>query len=149
MGEQVYKTLYRYMKPVVYDENTYIIRQGEPLDMMLFVTRGIVWAFESGSNSSPARIEAGDFFGNELLESLLSVSSLTNTGIPVATCNAKSHTKVEGFALLAADLDRILVTYWLNFPAETPAKERLAILSVQQLRNRNRNRRANNNHKHV
>ncbi|GMN44233.1 hypothetical protein TIFTF001_013432 [Ficus carica] len=51
MDEKVYNTIYSYLKPVVYQENSFIIRKGEPLDLMLFITQGVVWSF--GSSSSP------------------------------------------------------------------------------------------------
>lgn len=67
MDEKVYNTIYGYLKPVVYQENSFIIWKGEPLDLMLFITQGVVRSF--GSSSSPMeRLERGDYYGIELLE---------------------------------------------------------------------------------
>ncbi|KAH7538187.1 hypothetical protein FEM48_Zijuj03G0172300 [Ziziphus jujuba var. spinosa] len=63
------------LKPVVYSEHSYIIRKEEPLDLMLFITQGVVWSYaakndDNGSNygfTSFKRLERGDYYGEELL----------------------------------------------------------------------------------
>ncbi|KAL5568235.1 hypothetical protein UlMin_024810 [Ulmus minor] len=97
-----YEIICKYLKPVTYSENTYIIRKGEPLDMIVFITQGIVWSF---NETSMQRLQKGDYFGNELLEWELENSKSFST-VPRSPKNVKAHTKVEAFALKAANLEQ-------------------------------------------
>ena len=87
---------------MTYSENTYIIRNGEPLDMIFFITQGIVWSFDETSMEG---LQKSDYFGNELLEWELENTKSFST-IPRSPKNLKAHTKVEAFALKAADLEQ-------------------------------------------
>ncbi|KAF4380233.1 hypothetical protein F8388_024526 [Cannabis sativa] len=99
-------------KPVTYSEKSYIVRKGEPLDMVLFITQGVVWTF--GSSTTPTnRLQKGDFYGNELVEWQLSSTSYND--FPISTANLKSHTKVEAFTLMAIDLEHVLSSCWSKF----------------------------------
>ncbi|KAL5568128.1 hypothetical protein UlMin_024703 [Ulmus minor] len=106
-----YETICKFLKPVTYSENTYIIRKGEPLDMMLFITQGIAWSFDETSMED---LQKGVYLGNELLEwkskELLerkSKDSISYSNFPISTKNVKAHTKVEAFALKAASLEQL------------------------------------------
>ncbi|KAL5568136.1 hypothetical protein UlMin_024711 [Ulmus minor] len=99
-----YEIICKNLKPVTYSESTYIIRKGEPLDIMLFITQGIVWSF---NEESMQRLQKGDYFGNELLEWELENSKSFLT-VPRSTKNIKAHTKVEAFALKAANLEQAI-----------------------------------------
>ncbi|PON50124.1 cGMP-dependent kinase [Parasponia andersonii] len=108
------ETICKYLKPVIYPENSYIIQQGEPLDLMFFITDGIAWKYSSfnsvgnfRANTSP--IQKGDFYGNEeLLEWASNCNSLSN--IPISTINVKVHSKVEALALTVKDLRNLVFT---------------------------------------
>ena len=97
------------LKPVIYPEKSYIIRQGEPLDSMFVVTEGIAWTYEARINhgetsaaSAASCLVKGDFYGDkELREWTLNNTSLSN--IPISTTNVKAHTNVEALALMAKD----------------------------------------------
>ncbi|XP_041010064.1 cyclic nucleotide-gated ion channel 1-like [Juglans microcarpa x Juglans regia] len=103
------------LRPVYYNERTYIVREGEPLDAMIFITQGIVWNFTTSVRAtdgtvslSAGCIESGHFFGEELLDwgfGGCSIPSLSNP--PVSTKTFKTHTKVEAFALMAKDLQTL------------------------------------------
>ena len=131
-NEQLLQMICDHLKPVYYNEQSYIVREGEPLDAMLFITQGIVWSFTSGNgegtvSSKPQCIEKGHFFGQELLDwgfmkgketekelvdGELKGSPVPNLSeLPISTKTAKTHTKVEGFALMANDL-RTVVSKW-------------------------------------
>lgn len=99
------------LKQVHYNEDRYILREGEPLDRMLFLTQGIVWKFRTSNGGETALcLEKGDFFGEQLLRWGFSGSSSPNLSeLPISTETIKTHTKVEAFALLA-DVLRTLVT---------------------------------------
>ncbi|XP_062119872.1 cyclic nucleotide-gated ion channel 1-like [Humulus lupulus] len=112
INEYVYETICKYLKPVIYSEKSYIIRKGEPIDMVLFITQGVVWTF--GSSTIPMnRLQKSDYYGNELIEWQLNSTSYKD--FPISTANVKSHTKVEAFALMAIDLEHVLSSCWLKF----------------------------------
>ncbi|KAL5568105.1 hypothetical protein UlMin_024680 [Ulmus minor] len=90
-----YIIICNYLKPVTYSENTYIIRKGEPLDMIFNET------------SMEKCLQKGDYFGEELLDWKLKDSKSDFTTFPISTKNVKTHTKVEAFALKAANLDQV------------------------------------------
>ena len=73
-NEQLLQLICDHLKPVYYNEHSYIVREGEPLDAMLFITQGVVWNFITTSNgegivtSKAQYIEKGNFFGQKLLD---------------------------------------------------------------------------------
>ncbi|KAM3694007.1 hypothetical protein ACJW31_07G028100 [Castanea mollissima] len=101
------------LKPMFYNEHCYIVREGDPIDAVFFITDGIVWTSTSnngeGSNSRRAeRLGRGQYFGEELLEWVLKPTSRRNLSIlPVSSKTLKTHTKVETFALMAHDFNKI------------------------------------------
>ena len=115
---QLLQMICDYLKPVYYNEHSYIVREGEPLDAAIFVTQGIIWSFATsngeGTVSSAAQcIEKGHFYGQDLLDWALndSPTSLDLSKLPISTKTVKTHAKVEGFALMANDL-KTLVSKW-------------------------------------
>ncbi|KAG6655999.1 hypothetical protein CIPAW_05G256100 [Carya illinoinensis] len=99
-----------YLKQVYYNENSYIVREGEPLDALLFVTRGIVWTYTTGpDHRQTGCLKTDDFYGVELLEWVFKspyVSDLSN--LPFSTRTLRCHTKVEAFALTAGNMEQLL-----------------------------------------
>ena len=103
------------LKPKFYDEHCYIVREGDPIDAVFFITDVIVWTYTSnngeGSDSRHAeRLGEGQYFGGELLEWVLTRASddMSNLSkVPLSSKTLKTHTKVEAFALMAHDLKRI------------------------------------------
>ncbi|KAL5568090.1 hypothetical protein UlMin_024665 [Ulmus minor] len=121
-----------YLKPVTYSENTYIIKKGEPLDMMLFITQGIVWSF---NETSMECLQKDDYFGKELLEWVLenSKSCFTSfTSFPISTKKVKAHTKVEAFALKAANLVQVLNDFEWIFSLDDEGIQNLLATRVQR-----------------
>ncbi|XP_062120210.1 cyclic nucleotide-gated ion channel 1-like isoform X2 [Humulus lupulus] len=131
MEKEVLDIICEHLEPMMYTERSYMIREGEPLDQMLFITYGTAWVYtnnasshnnnahdhHSGTNnnsddslamrkSSTRRLKKYDYVGEELLEWSLTHNTLS--GFPIATTNVKSHTKVEVFALRANDLMNIV-----------------------------------------
>jgi len=99
-----------------YIENSYIFREGEPLNAMIFITQGNLWCFKTnngengeGTTSSPQCIEKGEFYGEELLEWGFNGSpSPKLSNLPISK-TVITLTKVEAFALTANDW-KILVS---------------------------------------
>ncbi|KAF4380223.1 hypothetical protein F8388_024516 [Cannabis sativa] len=150
MDDYVYETICKYLKPVTYLEKSYIIRKGEPLDMMLLITQGVVWTF--GSSTCPIDgLQKGDFFGNELIEWQLNLESSSYKDLPISSVNLKSHTKVEGFALMAIDLKHVLSSCWHKFHKHNSTNSNedmksFAAISTQRIfRCYRRNRKAQKN----
>lgn len=114
MDEDVLKEICHHLDPVIYPNGSYIIREGEPLDMMFFITQGIVLTYttdagrtSTSGSSTTTRLEKGDCYGKELL-SWAETSATSFSDLPKSTRTVKSHKKVELFALQAADLQSIL-----------------------------------------
>ena len=104
------------LKPVFYNEQSYIVKEGDPIDAVFLITDGIAWAYPSSNNGEgkhAERLEKGHFFGEELLELLWNSSSVdvynhNLSKLPISSKTLKTHTKVEAFALMAYDLKEIL-----------------------------------------
>jgi cyclic nucleotide gated channel len=109
-SEQLLQLICDYLKPVHYNQHSYIVREGEPLDVMLFVTQGIIWNFTTNNGDRSTKcIEKGSFYGEELLDWGLERSALPKlSDLPISVKTAKTHTKVEAFALMANDLRTIV-----------------------------------------
>ena len=94
-----------------YNEQSYIVKEGDPIDAVFLITDGIAWAYPSSNNGEgkhAERLEKGHFFGEELLELLWNPSTVDNLSkLPISSKTLKTHTKVEAFALMANDLKDI------------------------------------------
>lgn len=87
-------------------KDTYIIREGDPVNEMLFIIRGELESSTTDGGRSgffnSITLRAGDFCGEELLTWALMPTSSVNR--PSSTRTVKSLTEVEAFALPAEDL---------------------------------------------
>ncbi|XP_075673293.1 cyclic nucleotide-gated ion channel 1-like isoform X2 [Castanea sativa] len=105
------------LKPVFYNEQSYIVKEGDPIDAVFLITYGIAWTYPSSNNGEGKhveRLDKGHFFGEELLELLLNPSSVNADNLsklPVSSKTLKTHTKVEVFALMANDLKDIVSAF--------------------------------------
>lgn len=146
VDEQVLKVICENLKPVTYNEDSYMIREGELLDKMLFITQGIVWTYTSNNSIERSSglalrtrcLTKGDFCGEELLDWASKCTSFSD--IPISTRIVKAHTKVEAFALMANDLKTLVSKFWWHFNKEMPSsqKELLAATSIQAAWHHNR-----------
>ena len=99
-----------------YNEQSYIVKEGDPIDAVFLITDGIAWAYPSSNNGEgkhAERLEKGHFFGEELLElrwnsSSVDVYNHNLSKLPISSKTLKTHTKVEVFALMANDLKDIV-----------------------------------------
>ncbi|XP_040985757.1 probable cyclic nucleotide-gated ion channel 16 [Juglans microcarpa x Juglans regia] len=87
-------------------KDTYIIREGDPVNEMLFIIRGQLESSTTDGGRlgffNSITLRAGDFCGEELLTWALMPTS--NLNHPLSTRTVKSLTEVEAFALRAEDL---------------------------------------------
>ncbi|XP_042960441.1 cyclic nucleotide-gated ion channel 1-like [Carya illinoinensis] len=124
-SERLLQSLCSSLKPVYYNKHTYIVREGEPLVEMLFITQGTVINFRTntcgdGTSSLSAKfIERGHFLGEELLDWGFKGSPTTNlSDLPISNKTFKTDTNVEAFALMANDL-KTLISQQQNESAST------------------------------
>ncbi|XP_048427186.1 cyclic nucleotide-gated ion channel 1 isoform X2 [Pyrus x bretschneideri] len=113
VSEKEFDEFCEYLKPVIYEADTFIAREGEPFSKMLFITQGTVRTYTTtsddgrGSSSTGNTVgdecfQKGDFYGEELLQDWVSIKRLFS----YSTKNVRCITKVEGFTLTINDMER-------------------------------------------
>uniref|UniRef100_A0A5B6YPF2 Putative cyclic nucleotide-gated ion channel 1 n=1 Tax=Davidia involucrata TaxID=16924 RepID=A0A5B6YPF2_DAVIN len=106
MDEQLLDAMCDRLKPVLYTEDSFIVREGDPVDEMLFVMRGkLLTVTTNGGRTgffNSDYLKAGDFCGEELLTWALDPHSSSN--LPISTRTVQALSEVEAFALMADDL---------------------------------------------
>ncbi|VVB06880.1 unnamed protein product [Arabis nemorensis] len=106
MDEQLLDAVCDKLKPVLYTENSYAIREGDPVEEMLFVMRGkLMSATTNGGRTgffNAVYLKASDFCGEDLLTWALDPQSSSH--FPISTRTVQALTEVEAFALAAEDL---------------------------------------------
>lgn len=106
MDERLLDAICERLKPCLYIENTYIVREGDPVDEMLFIIRGRLESVTTDGGRSGffnrSLLKEGDFCGEELLTWALDPKSGSN--LPSSTRTVKALTEVEAFALTADEL---------------------------------------------
>lgn len=106
MDEQLLDAMCDRLKPALYTEVSYIVREGDPVDEMLFIMRGkLITVTTNGGRTgffNSEYLKAGDFCGEELLTWALDPHSSSN--LPISTRTVRTITEVEAFALMADDL---------------------------------------------
>ncbi|KAI7737884.1 hypothetical protein M8C21_032148 [Ambrosia artemisiifolia] len=106
MDDRLLDAMSECLKPVLYTENSYIVREGDPVDEMLFIMRGELLTMTTNGGRSgffnSGNLKAGDFCGDELLAWALD-PNLSST-LPISTTTVRPITDVEAFSLKADDL---------------------------------------------
>ncbi|KAK9699319.1 hypothetical protein RND81_08G166900 [Saponaria officinalis] len=106
MDERLLDAICERLKPSLYTENTYILREGDPVDEMLFIIRGRLESETTDGGRSGflnrSFLKEGAFCGDELLTWALDPKSGSN--LPSSTRTVKAITEVEAFALEAEEL---------------------------------------------
>lgn len=112
MDEELLKEICEHLEPMNFNGINYIIQQGEPLDMMFFVTQGIVltYTINNGGSSSTSRLEKGDYYGEMLLS--WATTSTSFSDVPISPRTVKSHRKVEVFAITATELQLVVSKFY-------------------------------------
>ncbi|KAJ1429497.1 RmlC-like jelly roll fold [Sesbania bispinosa] len=106
MDTQLLDAMCDRLKPVLYTEKSDIVREGDPVDEMLFIMRGkLATATTNGGRTgffNSSVLKAGDFCGEELLTWALDPNSSSN--LPISTRTVQTISEVEAFALMPEDL---------------------------------------------
>ncbi|KAK6162837.1 hypothetical protein DH2020_002678 [Rehmannia glutinosa] len=113
MDDRLLDAICERLKPSLYTESTYILREGDPVDEMLFIIRGRLESVTTDGGRSGffnrGFLKEGDFCGEELLTWALDPKSASN--LPPSTRTVKALTEVEAFALIADELKFITTTF--------------------------------------
>lgn len=106
MDEQLLDAMCDRLKPVLYTEESFIVREGDPVDEMIFIMRGKLLSVTTNGGRTgffnSEHLKAGDFCGEELLTWALDPHSSSN--LPISTRTVRTLSEVEAFALKADDL---------------------------------------------
>ncbi|XP_068318420.1 cyclic nucleotide-gated ion channel 1-like [Pyrus communis] len=120
-NREVLEEIMKHLEPVNYADGSYIIREGEPLDRMLFITQGSVLTYKTstiGGGSGSSSIIRRDFYGEELIGWAEASNSLSD--FPISAKTVKSRTEVEVFVLMANDLQLVVSKFRTQSNTEIP-----------------------------
>ncbi|WVZ09063.1 hypothetical protein V8G54_022409 [Vigna mungo] len=106
MDDQLLDAICERLSSSLSTEGTYIFREGDPVDEMLFIIRGQLESSTTNGGRSGffncIKLRPGDFCGEELLTWALMPNSTLN--LPSSTRTVKALSEVEAFSLQAEDL---------------------------------------------
>ncbi|GAY48570.1 hypothetical protein CUMW_112710 [Citrus unshiu] len=106
MDERLLDAICERLKPCLFTDSTYIVREGDPVDEMLFIIRGRLESVTTDGGRSGffnrGFLKEGDFCGEELLTWALDPKSGVN--LPSSTRTVRALKEVEAFALMAEEL---------------------------------------------
>ncbi|KAJ4842858.1 hypothetical protein Tsubulata_031870, partial [Turnera subulata] len=100
MDEKILDAVCDRLKPALFTKDSYIVREGDPVDEMLFIMRGnLVSATTNGGKTgffNAATLKAGDFCGEGLLTWALDPQSSPN--LPISTRTVQALTEWRTWA---------------------------------------------------
>ncbi|CAF2137241.1 BnaA02g07990D [Brassica napus] len=106
MDDKLLDAICMRLKPCLFTESTYLVREGDPVDEMLFIIRGRLESVTTDGGRSGffnySLLKEGEFCGEELLTWALDPKSGAN--LPSSTRTVKALTEVEAFALASEEL---------------------------------------------
>ncbi|KAI3450582.1 hypothetical protein Pfo_007247 [Paulownia fortunei] len=106
MDERMLDAICERLKPALCTQGTCLVREGDPVNEMLFIIRGNLDSYTTNGGRTgffnSCRIGPGDFCGEELLTWAL--DPRPSVILPSSTRTVKAISEVEAFALRAEDL---------------------------------------------
>ncbi|XP_010503423.1 PREDICTED: probable cyclic nucleotide-gated ion channel 16 [Camelina sativa] len=106
MDDQLLDAICERLVPSLNTKDTYVTREGDPVNEMLFIIRGQMESFTTDGGRSgffnSITLRPGDFCGEELLTWAL--MPVITVNLPLSTRTVKTLSEVEAFALRAEDL---------------------------------------------
>ncbi|KAM7527947.1 hypothetical protein LguiB_031357 [Lonicera macranthoides] len=106
MHDRMLDAICERLKPALCTQGTCLVREGDPVNEMLFIIRGNLDSYTTNGGRTgffnSCRIGPGDFCGEELLTWAL--DPRPSVVIPSSTRTVKAISEVEAFALIAEDL---------------------------------------------
>lgn len=113
MDERMLDAICERLKPSLCTQGTCLVREGDPVNEMLFIIRGNLDSYTTNGGRTgffnSCRIGPGDFCGEELLTWAL--DPRPSVVIPISTRTVKAISEVEAFALIAEDLKFVASQY--------------------------------------
>lgn len=113
MDDQLLDAICERLTSSLSTQGSYIVREGDPVDEMLFIIRGQMESSTTNGGRSgfynSITLRPGDFCGEELLTWALVPNSSLN--LPSSTRTVKTLTEVEAFALRAEDLKFVAMQF--------------------------------------
>ncbi|KAD7479707.1 hypothetical protein R6Q59_008528 [Mikania micrantha] len=113
MDEKMLDAICERLKPSLCTQGTCLVREGDPVNEMLFIIRGNLDSYTTNGGRTgffnSCRIGPGDFCGEELLTWALDPRPIVV--IPSSTRTVKAISEVEAFALIAEDLKFVASQY--------------------------------------
>lgn len=106
MDERMLDAICERLQPALCTEGTFLVREGDPVNEMLFIIRGNLDSYTTNGGRTgffnSCRLGPGDFCGEELLTWAL--DPRPSIILPSSTRTVKAILEVEAFALSAEDL---------------------------------------------
>ncbi|KAL3530552.1 hypothetical protein ACH5RR_009874 [Cinchona calisaya] len=106
MDERMLDAICERLKPALCTQGTCVVREGDPVNEMLFIIRGNLDSYTTNGGRTgffnSCHIGPGDFCGEELLTWAL--DPRPSVILPSSTRTVKAISEVEAFALIAEDL---------------------------------------------
>ncbi|KAI7747099.1 hypothetical protein M8C21_006787 [Ambrosia artemisiifolia] len=106
MDQRMLDAICERLKPALCTQATCLVREGDPVNEMLFIVRGNLDSYTTNGGRTgffnSCRIGPGDFCGEELLTWAL--DPRPSVILPSSTRTVKAISEVEAFALIADDL---------------------------------------------
>lgn len=113
MDESTLDAICERLKPVLCTTDTCLVREGDPVNEMLFIIRGHLDSYTTGGGRTgflnSCRIGPGDFCGEELLTWAL--DPRPSIILPSSTRTVTALTEVEAFALVSEDVKFVASQY--------------------------------------
>lgn len=113
MDDRMLDAICERLKPHLCTPGTCLVREGDPVNDMLFIVRGHLDSYTTGGGRTgffnSCRIGPGDFCGEELLTWAL--DPRPSVILPSSTRTVKAVTEVEAFAFVAEDLKFVASQY--------------------------------------
>ncbi|KAL4024403.1 hypothetical protein IC575_012753 [Cucumis melo] len=106
MDKQLLDAMCEYLRPVLFTEKSFIMQEGDPIDMMLFIMKGklaTIIGCDWKNDLYSATLNAGDFCGEELVHWAMDPTTNTSS-LPISKRTVETLTEVEAFALKANEL---------------------------------------------
>ncbi|XP_023771951.1 putative cyclic nucleotide-gated ion channel 7 isoform X2 [Lactuca sativa] len=117
MNERLLDDICQRLKPRFYTDNSYLIREGDPVNEMLFIVRGCLDSETTDGLFNSGFLKEGDFCGAELL--IWAVDPESGVNHPSSTRTLKAARDVEAFALPAEELKFVVLHFrhWRTWAA--------------------------------
>ena len=107
MDDQLLDALCDRLKPALFTDKSFIIREGDPVEEMLFLMRGTLLTMTTNGGRTgffnSVYLKAGGFCGDELLTWALDPNTSSGS-LPLSTRTVQAVTDIEAFAVTADDL---------------------------------------------